>query len=250
MKTTLFVRGSIFRSSPDGVLATQSAPSPKARWSTPPARIEKRCLHASRLRVEALDPRSGVERSVPDPDRARADGDLARPVGLDPLHRQREAVDDLVHRRVDAEERRRVPARSPRPTPRRPRARRARTPRPIVATRLAGRGIEPRQLAVSTRRSTASRAPKRTSRCRAPVTARTSSPLSRGEKTFESAAASALRALGPALRQPDDDRAAARRRARARRRRPARDAVCVVATAPRAEVERRILAEDRLLQLA
>jgi hypothetical protein len=39
-----------------------------------------------------------------DPDGSRADRDLARLVGDHTVHRELEAIDDLVHRGVDAQE--------------------------------------------------------------------------------------------------------------------------------------------------
>ena len=68
-------------------------------------------LHASRLRVEALDARARVEAAVSDPDRARPDGDLAGQSVTTPFIGSGKRLDDLVHGRVDAQQRRRVSCR-------------------------------------------------------------------------------------------------------------------------------------------
>ena len=214
-----------------------------------PPRIEKRCCDVSRLRRRGARPTPRVERPVPDPDRARRrrrplpSGRLRLPSSGAGSGRRPRSRDGSIR-----EQRRRVAVRHP------DRALADREPAGLDSEAerrdlLARRRIDPRQLARRRDAPQRARCRRRPEPCRVRATARTSSPLAAETKTLESGSARACAPLGSALReaarlprprQPASTSAPAPASARRRssRRRRAR------------EVERRILAQDRLLELA
>ena len=247
MRTTLFVRGSIFRSSPDGVLADPEPALAEGEMVDVAPEDRETLLHAARRRVEALDPGTRVERTVADPDGACADGDLACQIGLDSVHREREAVHDLVHRRVDAEEGRRVPARDPdRPLPERDPA--GLYPEADRGDHLPVRGsIRITSPSDETLHSEPAREAHELGVAQRDRARDLAASLARSRRSSRP-----LRALAPSLSR----RASVRRRARSRRRPVRASSVPTSARRlrrtrpPRRAVECRILAEDRLLELA